>query len=100
MLGNHAEKRDFYRMNTVSPITYKIVGEPQLHEAKCLNLSAGGILITTDRAITESTQLEVTITPQKSIVQPLHAIVEVVRVDADADNGSYAVAGTIREILQ
>jgi hypothetical protein len=100
MLKGHDEKRNFYRMNTNTPLTFKIIGEDQNHVAQCINLSGSGLLLHTEDHINNTTQLEINITPEKTVTPPLHAIIEVVRVEENSQNQSYYVAGVIKEIMQ
>ena len=100
MLRNFDEKRDYYRMTTESPITFNLIGENNQHAGTCINLSAGGVLIDTEQEIATNSQLEINITPKMAMVPPLHAIVEVLRVEENDTSNSYIIAGTIKEILQ
>ncbi|OGT21069.1 MAG: hypothetical protein A2V90_07895 [Gammaproteobacteria bacterium RBG_16_57_12] len=100
MLGNHEEKRNFYRMNTDNPVTFNVMGNHQSHQGQCLNLSGSGILIATDQKLEANTQLKVCLASRQETVPPLLAIVEVIRAEEHPSGTHYIVAGTIKEILQ
>lgn len=96
---DYAEKRDFIRMETSSKIDYRKTGSDKLHQGQCINLSATGVLFTTDMNVSPGTELDISIQPDLTIVPPLQAIIEVVRTKLN-NNGSYNIAAEIKEINQ
>lgn len=95
--GDYQEKRDFSRMGVECRMTYTVVGEIASITAVAKDLSATGLLISTDREVPLGTLLEVCLTPEQSLVPPLEASVEVVRVEAP-EVGRYELGVLIKEM--
>lgn len=91
------EKREYYRMNTNSPITITPDGSDEVYEGICVNLSANGVLFTTTQRFEPGTIVRINMTPAKAVVAPLDALVEIVRSQVDSDKG-YAIAGQIKQM--
>lgn len=92
------EKRDFIRMNAEHALQFRTLGTNETQQGICCNLSATGILFTTEDSIPDGTELEVNITPQYSVVSPFDAVVEVIRSTSDNALNNYTVAGKITSI--
>ena len=97
MQRDYSEKRAFFRMSTDSSITIKPDGSDETHEGICINLSANGVLFTSQERFEPGTIIHINITPAKAVVPPLDAVIEVVRTQADSDKG-YSIAGQIKQI--
>jgi hypothetical protein len=82
--GDYSEKRDFMRMEVECPMTFRIQGEDTLHQGVARDLSASGLSILCQREVAEGSLLEVNVQPEKSIVPPLQATCEVMRVHSPA----------------
>jgi len=95
MSMEYEEKRDFIRMNAKHELQFREVGSTQTQQGICCNLSATGILFTTEQEIPDGTELEVNITPQYSVVSPFDAVVKVVRSRPNGVESRYIVAGEI-----
>lgn len=98
MTIDYDEKRDFIRMSAEHALEYREVGSGETRSGICHNLSATGILFSSDHAIAEGTQLEVSITPQVSVVSPFNAVVEVIRSHPNGAEGRFSIAGKITAI--
>lgn len=92
---DYEEKRNFIRMEADHDLQYHIVGASGERYGTCVNLSANGIMFTTEENLAEGSELEINITPQYSVVSPLDATVEVIRSQSNGLEGSYAIAGRI-----
>ena len=92
------EKRDFIRMAADHTLQFTEVGSEQRLSGTCQNLSASGIMFTTDQEIPAGTQLEINITPQYSVVAPFNAVIEVLRSVPGGVAGKFAVAGKITHV--
>ena len=92
------EKRDFIRMNAEHALEFRTLGSDETQQGVCCNLSATGIMFTTENSIPNGAELEVNITPQYSVVSPFDAVVKVIRSQASVGPDSYAVAGKITSI--
>ena len=92
---NYDEKRDFIRMNAEHVLQFRTLGADETQQGTCCNLSATGIMFTTENAIPNGTELEVNITPQYSVVSPFDAVVEVIRSMSNGSPDEFTVAGKI-----
>jgi hypothetical protein len=66
-------------------------------EQKCgtiKNLSGDGISFYIDQAVTEGTEVHISITPENTVTPPLNVTVEVLRC-SQADDNQYEIAGNI-----
>ncbi len=89
MAINYEEKRDFQRMPVECDITYTIAGSSVKCYGKGSDLSATGVMFSTDQDLAVGTELEVNIHPYIKTVQPLQAKARVIR--NDRQNGSYII---------
>lgn len=92
----YSEKRNFIRMSTDSTISFKIEGSNDTYYGECINLSATGVLFRTDQRFEPGTLVHINITPDKAVVAPLDATIEIIRAQLDSEGG-YAVAGQIKQ---
>ncbi|WP_455210986.1 PilZ domain-containing protein [Kaarinaea lacus] len=93
----YSEKREYFRMNTNSAMTIKPEGSNEVYQGICINLSANGVLFTSNQRFDPGSIIHINITPAKAVVAPLDAVVEVVRTQVDSEKG-YAIAGQIKQI--
>ena len=98
MAIDYTEKRNFFRMQTDSRITFQPEGSQQRYEGQCVNLSAAGVLFVAEQRLTPGTRIAINITPRLSVVPPFDATVEVVRAQQHS-SGGFAIAGQIKEML-
>ena len=96
-MRDYTEKRNYIRIQTNSKITYREVGSETSHQGECINLSAGGILFTSEYRVNPGTLMEITITPELDLVKPLDATIQVVRSQSHI-NGDYTIAGEIKAL--
>lgn len=96
-MQDYTEKRHFIRIQTNSKITYREMGSKISHQGECINLSAGGILFTSEHRVNPGTMMEITITPELNLVKPLDATIQVVRSQSHID-GDYTIAGEIKAL--
>ncbi len=95
--GDFSEKRDFIRMGLECPAIFDIDGESGTHNALACDLSSSGLKIVAEKDIAIGTTLNVELLPEKSLTNPLHAVVEVVWSKALADN-KYELGARIKEM--
>lgn len=98
MAKEYDEKRNFIRMCMECPMTFNRPGDGAVYEAEAKDLSGSGLGFSTAEAVRMGELLEVRVVPSKTVVPPLAAEVEVVRVESLA-GGGYAIGGTIRRFL-
>lgn len=101
MSREYDEKRDFFRMAADCPLNFKIHGDSDnaLYTGQCVNLSAGGVLFRAETKLEPGSLIEINITPDKSVVPPLKAVIEVARRDESSDAGQFEYAGSIKQLL-
>jgi hypothetical protein len=76
----YAEKRDYIRMRVDCRVVCQPTDGGRSFEAVGINLSAGGIMFETDRALQEDTEYAISVLSDTPSVSPLQASVQVVRV--------------------
>lgn len=91
----HEERRDFLRMTTESQINGREVTSGTSFNGQCINLSASGVLFSSEQQFDPGTMLDINISLPKAIVPPLDATIEVVRLDKQQQG--YNVAGVFRQ---
>ena len=92
------EKRSYIRMSIDCDISFKDIHSQEYIRGRCKNLSASGLMFTADQEVPPGTMLDINITPELSVVPPLDATIEVVRVNYDSLNNDYQIAGIIKEM--
>lgn len=93
------EKRDFIRMLLEVPLHCKDPDTGETLTGQAHDLSSKGVAFVLDRPYDPGKTLEVRIRPEKSLVPPLHARVEVVRVEPDISGRSFRIGARILEYL-
>jgi len=93
------DQRDFRRMNIDCPVNFRRRRADAFCSGTVTNLSARGMLLTSYESLQVGDSLEVDIRPANTLTPPLHAMVEVVRVEPGAAAGSVEAGCTITEIL-
>lgn len=78
-------------------MSFRLAGEELSREGFCINISGSGVLFEADGPVQLGTAVEVHLVPQKKIVAPLTAFIEVVRCTR-TDTGHYRIAGAIKGI--
>ena len=96
--GDFSEKRDFIRLGVECPATFEIDGETgRSYSGIACDLSASGLKIMTEKEIAVGTILNIKILPEKALIAPLHAVVEVVWSSGLVD-GKYELGASIKEM--
>lgn len=80
--GDYEEKRDHRRMGIDSPMRFTVVDTGEVHDGIARDLSANGMLIECGVPIAVGAMLEINVTPERTVVAPLEAVAEVVRVES------------------
>ena len=96
MAINYTEKRNFIRIPINHEMTYKVDGSNAMEQGVCINLSADGVMFSASKKFDPGTIIDINITPKQSVVTPLDAMVEVVRVSENEVNDQFTVAGIIK----
>ncbi len=78
---SYNEKRDFRRIEMVDcPISFRNLATGDTGTGTVRNLSGGGLLVACGSALPMGAHFRVTVKPERSLVPPLDAEAEVVRV--------------------
>lgn len=93
-----SEKRDFKRMVVDCQVEYSRVGAHAVERGMIRNLSASGMLLVCPQEISMGERLEVNIRPERPLVPPLEAEVEVVRVQPGSIAQEFEIACKIMEM--
>jgi len=101
MSREYDEKRDFFRMAADCALNFKIQGDSDdtFYTGQCVNLSAGGVLFRSETKLDPGCLIEINITPDKSVVPPLQAVIEVARRDDSSEATQFEYAGSIKQLL-
>ena len=95
-MTNFDEKRDFQRMAIDCVLSFSKAGQIEKFEGNVVNLSSKGILFTTTSSFEVGEELDIVLTPSNSLTPPMHASVQVGRVN---DNDTvYELACEINNI--
>ncbi len=86
MAINYDEKRDFQRMNVECDVSFSIEGSTQKFNGKGSDLSATGVMFSTDNNLPLGTILDIHIHPYIKTVQDLIAKAVVIRNDKEEDS--------------
>ena len=95
---DYSEKRNFIRVKTSSKIDYRELGSEKTYHGQCINVSTEGVLFSCSHQVSPGTLMEISIKPEQKTVAPLDATIKVVRTQSNV-NGSYYVAGKIKEVI-
>jgi hypothetical protein len=92
----YSEKRDFVRVSVECTVSIREAGGEQVDKGTCTSLSGKGLMFLCDRQYPIGTILEVSVVPDKAVVPPLDALVEVVRSEYDEQERKFAIAGVLK----
>ena len=95
---NYEEKRNFRRMSMDCAMSFTTPGERSTSPGYCKNLSAQGVLFSTLIPIQVGALVDINIAPQKAVVEPFNAVVEVLRVSTVEGQHDYEIAARIKQI--
>ena len=95
---NYEEKRNFRRMIMDCAMSLATTGEHGRFAGHCKNLSAQGVLFSTPMPMQVGAVVDIYIAPQKAVVKPFNAVVEVLRVSNRRDQNNYDVAARITQM--
>lgn len=98
MMRQYDEKRSHRRMSLDCALSYGVQGESRVNSGLCINLSATGVMFKSQRPLNIGNQIVINITPQKTVVPPLNAAAEVLRVVEGNEKDTWWVAARITQI--
>jgi len=92
-----SENRKFIRMDTHCEMTFMRPGSSEKSTGHSINLSAAGILFSTESIVEEGASFDITVSSINPITPPLNALIQIVRV-VKIEGNTYEVAATIEGI--
>ncbi len=92
----HNDKRDFHRMTMDFTVRFRPPDSDEYYLGRCKNLSTGGIAFICDQYIDTGAMVEIDITPDKALVRPLQATMQVLR--SNKSGQAFEIAGKFTEI--
>ena len=99
MSVDYSEKRDFKRVAVECSVAYKMLdSDIEEEEVGALsNLSGRGLMFIAERGVPINSELEVKVVPGNDLTPPLHARVQVVRMEKQRHGNGYEIGAVIRE---
>ncbi|MFN2349004.1 MAG: PilZ domain-containing protein [Thioalkalivibrio sp.] len=98
MSRDYEEKRDFHRMQIDCAVQIRDMGTGESVTAEGRDLSAQGFSFYADRSYPMGAVLEAVVSPEHALVRPLHAELEVVRVEPEGQG--YLIGAQIRRMME
>jgi len=92
----HNDKREYRRMELDFTLRFRPQTSTEFSIGHCKNLSTGGLAFSCDQYIGTGSLVEIDITPDKAIVPPLQATLQVLRAEVLGEG--YEIAGKFTEI--
>lgn len=89
-------RRDFLRMEVAARLQFSVADDPTVFEGVSRNLSAGGLLFETERALSVGQELRVRVLPEHQHIPPLTATLRVTRVEPEG--AGFLVAGELLDV--
>lgn len=100
MHAEDVDRRHFPRMRLDHPVALEDPTSHERFEGRARSLSGGGLLFETDRRLEAGALLEATLTPPMTVTEPLRALLEVVRCEAEGTGETrFRVAGRFTRLL-
>ena len=100
MLRHEEERRTARRIAVSCKLDYVEQGTELINNGTLSNLSTNGLAFETNQSIDVGAMVDVRLNPGNTLIPPLDATVEVLRVNNGNDLRSYNVAGRITQINQ
>lgn len=100
-MTDYSEKRSYRRLKVECAIYYKMtdmeVEEEDIGQLE--NLSGRGLMFIAEKGVPMNSELEIRVEPGNDLTPPLHALVQVVRMEKQRRGQSYEIGAVIREIM-
>lgn len=100
MLRHEEERRAALRVSVSCQLDYAEKSSGLVNNGTLNNLSTTGLAFQASEEFELGTLLDVRLNPGNTLIPPLDATVEIIRVDTAEDLRSYNVAGRITQIHQ
>lgn len=90
-----SEKRNFKRVPMGCPANYQVMNTPIKKTGRCINISAGGVLLECDYRYPIGTKMNISVTPERSETPYFSAVMEVVRVKPAEGRAGFQLGGLL-----
>jgi len=100
-MTDYTEKRSYKRVKVECAIYYKMTDMEVEEEdvGQLENISGRGLMFIAEKGVPMSSELEIRVEPGNDLTPPLHARVQVVRMEKQRRGQGYEIGAVIRETL-
>ncbi len=98
MLRHEEERRTALRVKVSCKLDYAEQNSGKINNGTLNNLSTTGLAFQANEQFALGTLLDVRLDPGNTLIAPLDATIEIIRIDTDKDRHSYNIAGRITQI--
>jgi len=97
-MTDYSEKRSYKRVKVDCNIHFKMLDDDEDEEIGRLeNISGRGMMFIAERGVPMHAELEIRVEPGNQLTPPLHARVQVVRMEKQRRGNGYEIGAVIRE---
>ena len=100
-MTEYSEKRNYKRVKVECDIHFKMMDDDDEEEevGRLENISGRGMMFIAERGVPMNAELEIRVEPGNHLTPPLHARVQVVRMEKQRRGSGYEIGAVIRETL-
>ena len=98
-MTDYTEKRSYKRVQVECNIYYKMIDmdEDEQDVGVLENISGRGLMFIAEKGVPLNAELEIRVSPGNDLTPPLHARVQVVRMEKQRRGNGYEIGAVIRE---
>ena len=103
-MADYTEKRNYKRVQVECNIYYKLIDadtevatDEEADVGQLENISGRGLMFIAEKGVPMNSELEIRVSPGNDLTPPLHARVQVVRMEKQRRGNSYEIGAVIRE---
>ena len=101
-MTDYTEKRNYKRVKVECNIYYKMMNteadDPDVGQLE--NISGRGLMFIAEKGVPMNAELEIRVSPGNDLTPPLHARVQVVRMEKQRRGNGYEIGAVIRETFE
>ena len=101
-MADYTEKRSYKRVKVECHIHYKMI-DTEIEEdeiGQLENISGRGMMFIAEKGVPLNSELEIRVEPGNDLTPPLHARVQVVRMEKQRRGNGYEIGAVIRETYE
>ena len=101
-MTDYTEKRNYKRVKVECNIYYKMMDteEESPDVGQLENISGRGLMFIAEKGVPMNAELEIRVSPGNDLTPPLHARVQVVRMEKQRRGNGYEIGAVIRETFE